>query len=1042
MRYDLFYQNRRLLVLLILLVVVGGVSSYAVLPRAEDPALVPRAQNILTPFPGRSAEEVETQITEVIEDQISEIEEVKEYRSISRAGVSFIAVELRDEVEDSEKVWSRLRDKVADVEAELPDGALKPQFDELDFKANAMIVALKWTHDSKTNYSILRRTAEELKDQIIAITGTEKVDLFGDPKEEITVELDAAKLASLGLNAAEVSQTIFESDSKSNAGLLRGAKSDLLIGVTGELMSVRDVANIPIRLSKDGAFIQLGDVAKIEKRFRDPVQSLAIVDGKDSVVLGMLVRDNYRIDYWAERVELHLAEFEKTLTDGIEIKIIFEQNSYVQNRLINLGMNLLFGGLAVIVVIFFMMGWRNALIVASSLPFTALVVLTGLNFLGIPIHQMSVTGLIIALGLLIDNAIVIVDEVSARMKEGVDASTAITECVKKLAIPLFGSTLTTAFAFAPIALMPGPAGEFVGSIAVSVILAIFGSLILSMTVIAAMTGIFSPFVSGRSNKELHGWWVTGASPKKLSQRYESSLRSVFSRPMIGILIGVTLPILGFMQASKLPEQFFPSSERDQLQIELDLPNQASISHTLDSAMAIREEFIKHPRVKGVDWFLGESAPSFYYNVIPRRKNFSNYAQAVVTLDSSKDLPNLIHELQDIANQKFTGDRVLVRQLEQGPPFDAPVEVRLFGPNLDQLRTIGNEIREVVTNTPGVIHTRCDLNETLPKLDFQIDEEKARLVGLSNGDIANQLAQMLEGATGGSIREETEELPVRVRIGNKDRSQLSSIRGVEILAKRDDANSGSSRQLLPGIPVSTLGEEKLVNEYATIVHLSGRRMNEIQTFIPAGVLPNEILIPLRKRLTESGIENNLPFGYEIKFGGEAAKRDEAVGNLFSFVGILGVLMMATLVLSFGSFRMAGIVASVAMLSVGLGMGALWIFGFPFGFMAIVGTMGLIGVAINDSIVVLAAIKEDDQARRGDPEAIRHVVMHASRHIVSTSLTTMAGFAPLILGGGGFWPPLAITIAGGVMGATILALYYVPSLYILLMSNQREVVSSDS
>ncbi len=1037
MRYDLFYQNRRLLVLLILLVVVGGVSSYAVLPRAEDPALVPRAQNILTPFPGRSAEEVETQVTEVIEDQISEIEEVKEYRSVSRAGVSFVAVELRDEVSDPEKVWSRLRDKVADIEAELPDGALKPQFDELDFKANAMIVALKWTHDSETNYSILRRTAEELKDQIMAITGTEKVDLFGDPKEEITVELDAAKLASLGLTAAEVSQTIFESDSKSNAGLLRGTKSDLLIGVTGELESVRDVANVPIRLSEDGAFIQLGDVAKIEKRFRDPVQSIAIVDGKDSVVLGMLVRDNYRIDYWADRVESHLAKFEKTLTDGIEIKTIFEQNSYVQNRLINLGINLLFGGLAVIVVIFFMMGWRNALIVASSLPFTALTVLTGLNFLGIPIHQMSVTGLIIALGLLIDNAIVIVDEVSARMKEGDDASTAITECVKKLAIPLFGSTLTTAFAFAPIALMPGPAGEFVGSIAVSVILAIFGSLILSMTVIAAMTGIFSPFVGGRSNKELHGWWVAGASPKKLSQRYENSLRNVFSRPAIGILIGVTLPVLGFMQASKLPEQFFPSSERDQIQIELDLPNQASISHTLDSAMAIREEFIKHPRVKAVDWFLGESAPTFYYNVIPRRKNFSNYAQAVVTLDSPKDVPSLIHELQDIANQKFTGDRVLVRQLEQGPPFDAPVEVRLFGPNLDQLRMIGNDIRKVVTSTPGVIHTRCDLSETLPKLDFQIDEEKARLVGLSNGEIANQLAQMLEGATGGSIREETEELPVRVRLGNQDRSQLSSIRGVEILAKPDGETGGSSRQLLPGIPVSSLGEEKLVNEYATIVHLSGRRMNEIQTFIPAGVLPNEILIPLRKRLTESGIENSLPFGYQIKFGGEAAKRDEAVGSLFSFVGILGVLMMATLVLSFGSFRVAGIIASVAMLSVGLGMGALWLFGFPFGFMAIVGTMGLIGVAINDSIVVLAAIKEDDLARTGDPEAIRHVVMHASRHIVSTSLTTMAGFAPLILGGGGFWPPLAITIAGGVMGATILALYYVPSLYILLMGSKREV-----
>lgn len=208
------------------------------------------------------------------------------------------------------------------------------------------------------------------------------------------------------------------------------------------------------------------------------------------------------------------------------------------------------------------------------------------------------------------------------------------------------------------------------------------------------------------------------------------------------------------------------------------------------------------------------------------------------------------------------------------------------------------------------------------------------------------------------------------------------------------------------------------------------MNEIQVFIPAGVLPATVLEPIQRQLEQAQFEQKLPFGYEIRFGGEAAKRDEAVGNLFSFVGILAVMMAATLVLSFGSFRLAGIVASVAALSIGLGLFSLWIFGYPFGFMAIIGTMGLIGVAINDTIVVLAAIQNDPVASTGDRAAIRRVVMHSSRHILSTSLTTMAGFTPLVVAGGGFWPPLAITIAGGVAGATVLALYYAPAVYVLL------------
>lgn len=1028
--YDLFYRNRRLLILVISLLIVSGGSAFLSLPRMEDPTMVPRAQNIVTRYPGRNAEDVETQVTEVLEDQISEVEEVKEYRSISRAEVSFIAIELRDDVENPMEVWTRLRDKIGDAQAFLPPTASRPQFDDLDFKANAMILALKWDQDTDPSYAILRRAAEELKDDLMAIPGTEKIDLYGDPQEEIFVELDHARITSLGLDVQQVAQAVFQSDAKTTAGLVRGAKSDLLISVASELGDLSDIASTPIRVSTEtGSMVRLGDVANVTKRILEPVQSMALVDGQNAIVLGIFARDNYRIDLWTRRVVRFLDEYQKTLPEGLSLRVIFEQSRHVQNRLMGLIFSLGFSGLAVILVIFLTMGWRNALVVSTALPFTSMVVLTGLQIFGVPMHQMSVTGIIIALGLLIDNAIVIVDEISASMEEGSTASEAIRGCVRKLAIPLFGSTVTTAFAFAPIALMPGPAGEFTGPIALSVILAIFGSLALSMTVIAALAGMFSPFRDQRNeHRRIDHWWERGLHPQWLARGYEHSLKFVYSRPILGILIGLALPLFGMLQARNLPEQFFPPSDRDQLQIEVDLPNQASLANTLRTVRGLRKELLKNPRVTHVDWFLGESAPSFYYNVIPRRKNFSNFAQAIVTLDNDRDVPELIHELQEIVDRKFRAARVLVRQLEQGPPFDAPIEVRLFGPSLDVLREKGDQIREIIAKTPQVIHTRCDLNEARPRIDFQVDEEKARLVGLSNLEIANQLDQALEGVQGGTVQEETEELPIRFRVGNRQRGEMASIRSLQVVGK--GLESGSRSLLLPGIPVSALGEDRLANEASTIVHLSGRRMNEIQVFIPAGVLPATVLEPIQRQLEQAQFEQKLPFGYEIRFGGEAAKRDEAVGNLFSFVGILAVMMAATLVLSFGSFRLAGIVASVAALSIGLGLFSLWIFGYPFGFMAIIGTMGLIGVAINDTIVVLAAIQNDPVASTGDRAAIRRVVMHSSRHILSTSLTTMAGFTPLVVAGGGFWPPLAITIAGGVAGATVLALYYAPAVYVLL------------
>ncbi len=373
-------------------------------------------------------------------------------------------------------------------------------------------------------------------------------------------------------------------------------------------------------------------------------------------------------------------------------------------------------------------------------------------------------------------------------------------------------------------------------------------------------------------------------------------------------------------------------------------------------------------------------------------------------------------------------------MEQGPPFNAPLEIRLFGPDTDRLRELGAQFRSILAQTPGVIHTRVELEDTLPNLSVQLDEDATKMAGLSHQAVANQLNASLEGVLGGLVLEGTESLPVRIRLADADRSQFAQITSMEFVADQTEAATDHS-----GIPLTALAQVNLRPEAAAIQHLDGERMNELQAFIPAGVLPAVVLSRFQQRLADSNVR--LPSGYYFAYGGEAAKRDQAVGNLLASVGLLLMLMLATLVLSFNSFRAAALIVVVAVLSVGLGLGSLRLFGYPFGFMAIVGTMGLVGVAINDAIVVLAAIREDPHARHGDVTATREVVVRASRHVIATSVTTVVGFLPLVLAGGGFWPPLAVSIAGGVGGATLIALYFVPSTY-LWMHSAAPTTASDA
>jgi len=433
-----------------------------------------------------------------------------------------------------------------------------------------------------------------------------------------------------------------------------------------------------------------------------------------------------------------------------------------------------------------------------------------------------------------------------------------------------------------------------------------------------------------------------------------------------------------------------------------------------------------PRATEVAWFLGESAPSFYYNLIPTRRNASQYGQAIVDCQEGLDIFQLMNEKQRELDAKYPQARVIVRQLEQGPAFDAPLEVRLFGPDPSVLRQLGEELRLLLTQTKHVTHTRAGFSEALPKVTFAVDEQKARLTGLNHLDIASKLNTSLEGAVGGSILESSEELPVRVRLSNDRRADLNQIASMDLIPSA--AREGS--QMLSGVPLSAISTMRLDPELVSITRSDGQRVNEVQAFIDAGVLPAEVLKEFQSRMAAS--EFSLPAGYRMKLAGAHAKREDAVGTLVANGFIIGVLMVTTLVVAMGSFRLAGLLFLVAGLSVGLGLGSLWLVGYPWGFMSIVGIMGMIGIAVNDSIVVLATIRELPPEERSDARAIAGCVASSTRHVLATTLTTIVGFAPLIQSGGDFWGPVAISITGGVGGATLLALVMVPCAYRIVYS----------
>ena len=1017
------YTHSRYLWLSVLVILMVGVASLNALGRQEDPTITNFFANITTFFPGAEPRRVEALVSKPLEKALRRIAGVDKVRSISSTGVSAVNVELYETLSDEEieRTWSEVRNAVDDARPRFPPGVLEPVFDNERTVAYVRIIALTSAPGYEVSLPLLSRVAEDLAERSRNFPGTRLVEVFGAACEEIRVDVNEQALRSRGISMRELTGALRGADPRMASGRASGASNDLLIEIAGEFTSAQRIAAVIVRTDGAGGAVTIGDVAEVYRAQQTPPRTAAYTDGRPGVLLGVAMQEGLQVDRWSRDFGAFLDAYRAQAAAGIAIQTSYDQAGYTERRLREVIENLAIGVLLVLLVLLFTLGLRAAAVVAVILPLCTLSSLLIMYQIGLPIHQMSVTGLVVALGLLVDGSIVMTDEVRKQLLAGKQPIDAIGASVARLRTPLLSATATTILTFVPMVLLPGPAGDFMGSIAKAVVIMLATSLAIALVITPVLAARFLPggLHAGRR------WWQTGMPGGAAGRALARALDWSVANPVGAVALALVLPLSGFLAFPTLTAQFFPGTDRDQMLMRINMPPGRSINDTYRLVRELDKRLRDEALIRRIDWTLGESAPPFYYNLVRDREGIPTYAQAMILTRDENRTDELIRRLQRQVDAQHPEARIVVQGIDQGPPVAAPLEVELFGPDLATLRRLGEAFRERMERIAGITHSTTSLVAGAPKLVFKLDEQRVRRAGLELASVAESLDAALRGRIGGEVLEGTQRLPVRARLNEAQwgsAEQIASLRLPLPLPRAGDAGGA-----LKSISLSTLGRFELVPANSPITRKNSERLNTIQGFVTRGMLAEEALQDLQRILKADPVA--LPAGYRYQFGGDLDARANVVHNLMAPMGMIAAALIATIVLTFNSWRLSALTFTVFVLSVGLSLLSLAIFRYPFGVTALIGVIGAMGVAINAAIIILTALQLDKDAMRGDPRAVREVVMDSSRHIVSTTVTTFGGFLPLILEGSQFWPPFALAIAGGVLLSTVVSFFYVPPMFML-------------
>lgn len=994
-------KHSQMVLFLLLLLSIGGVLAYGRLGQKEDPDFTVKTMVVQAYWPGSSAQQMADQVTEKLEKKLQELPEIDYLSSYVKPGETQIRVNLREDTPPQRvaDIWYQVRKKLGDIAHTMPQGLRGPFYNDEFGDTFGNLYAI--TGDGFGD-AALRGFAESVRSELLRVPDVNKVEFSGAQDERIYVEASNAKLASLGIDPALIASTLKSSNGVEAAGTVQTASEQLRLTVNGEFDTVEAIRDIGIRAG-DRMF-RLGDIAEVRRGVVEPASMRMRYNGQPAVGLAVSMRRGGDVILLGRALESTVQRVQASLPVGVQIHAVSNQPRVVEESVHEFKKSLFEAVAIVLLVSFFSLGLRTGLVVALSIPLVLALTFLAMYFLGIELQRISLGALIIALGLLVDDAIIAVEMMALKLEQGWDKFRAATYAYTATAFPMLTGTLITAAGFLPVGFAKSGSGEYVYSLFQVVGL----SLLLSWIVAV----VFTPFIGFKLLKE-----HAGASHDE-DAVYQRGFYRHFRRLVEACLRRRKLVLASTAAAfaasialfAVVPQQFFPASDRPELMVDLWLPQAASFEASQREVLALEERLKKDPDVAAVTSYIGTGSPRFYLPLDVQTPNL-NLGELMVMTRGGEARERVLQRLQAMFDNEFPLVRGRVNRLENGPPVGYPLQFRVFGPDNARVQTIADQVATLMRAEPHTRRVNQDWGERLKRVRVDVDQDKARQLGIS----AHQIKQALQGSLSGTpvtqYREGDDDIDVVARLIESERSDLNTLKDAKVYLRNGQF-----------VAVSQLARLSLDSEDSVLW-----RRNRVPTLTVradvAGAEAPDVTRTLAPKL--DALRSTLPLGYGIEVGGAQESSAKAQASIMAVMPLAIVAILLLLMLQLQDMRKMGLVlltAPLGLIGVSVVMAA---FRIPFGFVAMLGVIALAGMIIRNSVILVVQIDQD--VAGGVPlwTAIVEAAVHRLRPIVLTALAAILAMVPLT--SSVFWGPMAWAIMGGLAGATVLTLLFLPALY---------------
>lgn len=1006
-------ENNRITAITLLIIFLAGVASYDKLPRNEDPGFIIRVALVMTYFPGASPERVEQLVTDKLEKTIQEIPELDFVRSESKTGVSMIYVNILETHRNMRPIWDNLRRKVDKAAQELPEGVRGPFVN--DEFGDVFGIVLTVTGDG-FNYRDIKDVADDVRDELLRQSEVAKVDIYGDQEERIFLDYNNARLSELGVSPVQLQQLLEAQNIVLPGGDIQTVDEKIVLEPSGNFESVEEIRRTVVSLPGSRSVLFLEDLVDVYRGYIDPPDTLMRSSAESALGLGISMQKGGNIIKLGQQIRQVIAQARQEFPIGIEFDEIQFQPDVVDKKIKNFTNSLVQAVLIVTGVMLVFLGLRTGLVVASLIPMAIVMSIFFMSILDIGLDQMSLAALIIALGLLVDNAIVMAESTMVHMSLGKRAIDAAITSANELKIPLLTSSVTTAAAFLPIYLAESNVGEYTAPIFKVVALTLLCSWFLAITMIPWFCVLFlrvKPVTKGE----------TFETP--FYQRYRQMLILGVRHPWLSLAGTGIIFFLAMVGFGKLPVYFFPANDKPTFTAKLEFPNGTPIEKT-DAMVAEFETFIQQNLMVNeeqadgmVNWaaFIGESAPRFDLPFNPVQAS-PNFAYLLANTTSRDIFSDVISRLELFAQEKFPDLKATIRPLETGPPTYPPIVVRVSGRETDKLFEIMDKVKAQLRSIPGTKLIDDNWGSRSKKLLVQVNQPRAQRAGVTSQDVATSLQAYLTGLDITQYREEDKLIPVTLRSVGAVRDDIAKLESINVYAQA----TGQS------VPLKQVADIEIEWQPSTVHRRDRLRSVSIEAALHEGTTATEVNALLEPWLNQE--EATWGLGYFWEFGGEAEESGKGNSSIGAKLPVAGLIILLFLVAQFNSIRKPAIILltiPLGLIGVVIGLHAAQLY---FGFMTMLGILSLAGIIINNAIVLIDRIDIEIRDNGLDPaRAIIVSAQHRLRPILLTTVTTVGGLLPLYMGGGAMWEPMAMAIMSGLIFATILTLGVVPVLYSL-------------